>query len=119
MSQQFKKGIINKYNTFSYSSSTTHELTMDQSGSVIFIDSSSNNVTFKLPAVADNAGGNFKFVATAAGNNLVFNQNESSGTNVIKLNTAAANTQSVVTMVLGECVECITDGTYWYVIELN
>ena len=65
------------------------------------------------------AGANFKFVATAAGNNLVFNQNESSGTNVIKLNTAAATTQSVATMVLGECVECITDGTYWYVIELN
>ena len=119
MAQQFKKGILNKYNTFSYSSSTTHELTMEQSGSIIFFDSSSNDITFKLPAVADNAGANFKFIATDASNDLVLTQNESSGTNVIKLNTSAASSQTISTMVLGECFECVTDGSNWYVIELN
>lgn len=119
MASSFNKGIINRYNTFSYSSSTTHELTMEQSGSIIFIDPSSNDITFKLPAVADNAGANFKFIATVASNDLVLNQNESSGTNVIKLNTAAANSQTVSTLVLGECIECVTDGSKWYVIENN
>ena len=56
MASSFNKGIIKRYNTFSYSSSDTHELTMEQSGSIIFIDPSSNDITFKLPAVADNAG---------------------------------------------------------------
>ena len=119
MASSFSKAILSRYNTFSYSSSTTHELTMEQSGSIIFVDPSSNNITFKLPAVADNAGANFKFIITAASNDLVLNQNESSGTNVVKLNTAAANSQTVSTLVLGECIECITDGSNWYVIENN
>ena len=118
MASSFSKAILSRYNTFSYSSSTTHELTMEQSGSIIFVDPSSN-ITFKLPAVADNAGANFKFIITAASNDLVLNQNESSGTNVVKLNTAAANSQTVSTLVLGECIECITDGSKWYVIENN
>ena len=118
MSQQFKKGIINKYNTFSYSSSTTHELTIEQSGSVIFIDSSSNNVTFKLPVVADNAGANFKFIGTGGSNNLVLNQNESSGTYVNLVGQSVANTQSS-NLILGKAVECVNSGSAWYVTALN
>jgi hypothetical protein len=116
MSAAFNKGIIRRYNTFTYSSSDVFNLTMEQSGSVIFIVTTGNHITFKLPTATDNAGGNFKFIATTAGNNLIFN---SATANIITLNVAAATTKTISTMVLGECIECITDGTNWYVIENN
>ena len=59
MSSAFNKGIIRRYNTFSYSSTNELELT-DQSGTVIFVNATAGNITFKLP-VTDNAGANFKF----------------------------------------------------------
>ena len=95
MSSAFNKGIIRRYNTFSYSSTTELELTMEQSGTVIFVDASSGNITFKLPPLTDNAGANFKFIGTGTSNNLVLNQSESSGTYVNLLGqTEAANTKS-------------------------
>ena len=118
MSSAFNKGIIRRYNTFSYSSTTELELTMEQSGSVIFVDASAGAITFKLPVVTDNAGANFKFIGTGSSNNLVLNQNESSGTNVNLLGQAAANTQSS-NLILGKIVECINNGSAWYVTALN
>ena len=118
MSSAFNKGIIRRYNTFSYSSTTELELTMEQSGTVIFVDASSGNITFKLPPLTDNAGANFKFIGTGTSNNLVLNQSESSGTYVNLLGQAAANTQSS-NLILGKVVECINSGSAWYITALH
>jgi len=119
MSNRFHKGVIKKYNTFTYSSETEYELTMDQSGTIIFFDSSGSDITFMLPQVGSNAGANFKFInTTATGNSLIFKQNSlDSGTKVIKLQGAAANTQTLSTLAIGEYMECVCDGSNWYVLS--
>ena len=61
MASALNKVIIRRYNTFSYSSTTEFELTMEQSGTVIFVDVSDGDITFKLPVFNDNAGANFKW----------------------------------------------------------
>ena len=118
MSSAFNKGIIRRYNTFSYSSTTELELTMEQSGTVIFVDATTGAITFKLPVVTDNAGANFKFIGTGGSNNLTLKQNESSGNLVNLLGQDAAKNQSS-NLVLGKAVECISNGSAWYVTALN
>ena len=51
---------------------------MEQSGTVIFVNATDGDITFKLPVI-DNAGANFKFIGTGGSNNLILKQNESSG----------------------------------------
>ena len=118
MSSVLDKGIIRRYNTFSYSSTTELELTMEQSGAVIFVDATDGAITFKLPVVTDNAGANFKFIGTGGSNNLVLNQNESSSTYVNLVGQSVANTQSS-NLILGKAVECVNSGSAWYVTALN
>ena len=118
MISALNKGIIRRYNTFSYSSTTEFELTMEQSGTVIFVDASAGTITFKLPVVTDNAGANFKFIGTGGSNNLTLKQNESSGTLVNLLGETAATNQSS-NLILGKVVECINNGSAWYVTALN
>lgn len=98
MASSFNKGIINRYNTFSCSSAIT--LTMEQSGSVLFLDMSSA-FTITLPSVTDNAGSNFKFIITA-------------GTETLTINSS-----NYASLSSGKAIECVTDGTTWYIIELN
>ena len=95
MSSAFNKGLIRKYNTFSASSSMT--LTMEQSGSVLFL---SGGPTITLPSVTDNAGANFKFIVTDA--------------NAVTINSTAIGNSTA-----GDTFECITNGTTWYIIKLN
>ena len=121
MSSRFSRGIIKKYNTFSYSSSATHELSIEQCGSIIFIDASSNDITFKLPKVANNAGAHYKFVNTTVPNGsgteaLVFNQNESSGANLVKLSDSTTRNEQKVNIVICEYIECACDGSKWYIL---
>ena len=119
MSSRFSRGIIKKYNTFSYSSSAVHELSIEQCGSIIFIDASSNDITFKLPKVANNAGAHYKFVNTTAPNGseaLVFNQNESSGEKLVKLSETTTSNEQKVNIVICEYIECACDGSKWYIL---
>ena len=118
MASALNKGIIRRYNTFSYSSTTEFELTMEQSGTVIFVDASSGAITFKLPVVTDNAGANFKFIGTGGSNNLTLKQNESSG-NLVNLLGENASTNQSSNLTLGKVVECISNGSAWYVTALN
>ena len=118
MSSAFNKGIIRRYNTFSYSSTNELELTMDQSGTVIFVNATAGNITFKLPVVTDNAGANFKFIGTGDTNNLILKQNESSG-NLVNLLGQTASTNQSSNLILGKVVECINNGSAWYVTALN
>lgn len=118
MSSAFNKGIIRRYNTFSYSSTTELELTMEQSGTVIFVDATDDAITFKLPPLTDNAGANFKFIGTGGSNNLTLKQNESSGdlVNILAGDPAISKSSNLV---LGKVVECISNGSAWYVTALN
>ena len=118
MTSALNKGIIRRYNTFSYSSTTEFELTMEQSGTVIFVDATDGAITFKLPVVTDNAGANFKFIGTGGSNNLTLKQNESSGSLVNLLGQDADNNQSS-NLTLGKLVECINNGSAWYITALN
>ena len=118
MSSAFNKGIIRRYNTFSYSSTTELELTMEQSGTVIFVNATDGAITFKLPVVTDNSGANFKFIGTGGSNNLTLKQNESSGSLVNLLGETAAKNQSS-NLILGKVVECVNSGSAWYVNALN
>ena len=123
MLNELKRGIITKQSTFSCASGTNIELTMEQSGTTIFLDGSgSDAITFKLPKVADNAGANFRFIMTTVPHShfsLTFNQNEDSGTNLIKLDFSAAATYSLSglsSLVIGEYFEAICDGNKWYIL---
>ena len=120
MLNELKRGIITKQSTFSCASGTNIELTMEQSGTTIFLDGSgSDAITFKLPKVADNAGANFKFIMTTVPHflfTLTFNQNEDSGTNLIKLDTSAAATYNLYDLVISEYFEVICDGNRWYIL---
>ena len=118
MASAFNKGIIRRYNTFSYSSTTEFELTMEQSGTVIFVNATDGDITFKLPVVTDNAGANFKFIGTGGSNNLTLKQNESSG-NLVNLVGGTAETNKSSNLTLGKVVECISNGSAWYVTALN
>tara|TARA_B100000242_G_C42941540_1_gene436620 strand:+ start:66 stop:422 length:357 start_codon:yes stop_codon:yes gene_type:complete len=118
MASALNKGIIRRYNTFVYSSTTELELTMEQSGTIIFVDATDGEITFKLPVVTDNAGANFKFIGTGGSNNLILKQNESSGNLVNLLGQTASKNQSS-NLTLGKVVECISNGSAWYVTALN
>mgnify|MGYP003995556119 CR=1 FL=1 len=124
MLNELKRGIITKQSTFSCASGTNIELTMEQSGTTIFLDGSGTDaITFKLPKVADNAGANFRFIMTNDPHSdfsLTFNQNEDSGTNLIKLNTPGAsatyNLSGSSALVISEYFEAICDGNNWYIL---
>ena len=96
MSSAFNKGLIRKYNTFSASSDMT--LTMEQSGSVLFL---SSGPTITLPSVTDNAGANFKFI--------------NNGTDDSKITDGSTE----VTLAQDKLAECICDGSKWHMLVLN
>ena len=116
-------------------SATSYHLKESESGSIIFVDYKANNVAINLPRLAaspngrkEDAGINFKFI---------FNTNDgSTSTNIVTINSiddslsaatiiSSNNSSSLVSSITynnitnGQCVEYVSDGTYWTASQSN
>ena len=68
MSFNLKQGNIQRFNTYTHSSTTSLKLTTENSGSFIFLDCSANNLTIELPPNENSIGIHFDFLVTNVSN---------------------------------------------------
>jgi len=128
MSHAFQRGQIRRRNVYTHSSSATAlSLTEEQSGSLIFLDCSSEDLEVNLPPIAGSAGLNYEFIISdsVGGGTIKINAVDKSGTAEAKLKikqskAADPNTNKVVTLTvngtpqIGDKFEVVSDGSYWY-----
>ena len=112
----------------------TRQLAASDSGKTFFVNMATNTAAFRLPAVAGNAGVNYRFImdfasdaegakdfiisTNANGENImgagvdggVIHDNEST-CSVITLDSSAGAVGA------GDRLACVTDGTHWYITE--
>lgn len=105
MASLFPKAVIQKINVFSISSDTTFNI--NQSGSTILVDVSSDAVTVTLPTPSLNSGAYFRFLITqvSGGNNFAI--------------TSTSSVVSAYGALAGDYLEVISDGSSWHVIYGN
>jgi hypothetical protein len=127
MSHAFQRGQIRRRNVYTHSSAAL-SLTEEQSGSLIFLDCSSEDLVVNLPPIAGSAGLNYEFLISnsdSGAEKIKINAKDKSSEAEAKLKikqSKATNPQfnKVVnfnvhsTEELGDKYEVISDGTYWY-----
>jgi len=113
---------------YTHSSATALSLTEEQSGSLIFLDCSSQDLKVNLPPITGSAGLNYEFIISDSDpgtEKIKINAKNKSGAAEATLKikqSKATNPQfnNVVnfnvhdTEELGDKYEVISDGTYWY-----
>ena len=100
-----------------FSDATERSLTSDQSGSVIFIDLTSNDVTLNLPP--PEAGIFFEFVITNATNDFIIKSVNSSYTLTPIMHfgqhqDAIGNTLTITAPTISDRILLDCNGTNWY-----
>ena len=128
MSFNFKQANIQRYNTYTHSSTTTLKLTSENSGSMILCDCSANDITIDLPPVEDSVGLNYEFlvVGALAENTINIRSIDKSGNTENKIdipgnflglrNTA---TLRMLDGTKGDRLQIVSDGSAWYLNHLS
>jgi len=146
MAYVFSKAQIRKLNLYTHSSSTGLVLTPENSGSVLLLDNSSNNLEVTLPGVTNNAGLNFTFLLTdtASAATIKIYTKTSVGGYESKLkskctsDTTLYNTFKITSATtrailrsgqsgelfarsphIGDKLEALCDGSHWYISILD
>ena len=123
MSFNFKQGNIQRYNTYTHSSTTALKLTSENSGSMIFCDCSANDITIDLPPVEDSVGLNYDFlvVGALATNTINIRSIDKSGNTENKIqitgNFALGNTATLTIgggALKGDRLQIVSTGSIWY-----
>lgn len=123
MSFNLKQANIQRLNTYTHSSTVSLKLTTENSGSLIFLDCSANNLLIDLPPVEESNGLHYDFLATgvADSNTIKIRAFDKSGNYESKIqitgNFTIADT-AVLTIGAGELkgdrLQIISDGSTWY-----
>ena len=128
MSFNFKQGNIQRYNTYTHSSTTTLKLTSENSGSMILCDCSANNITIDLPPVEDSVGLNYEFlvVGAFAANTINIRSIDKSGNAENKIDNPGnflvlGNTATLLMLdgTKGDRLQIVSDGSAWYLNHLS
>lgn len=128
MSFNFKQANIQRYNTYTHSSTTTLKLTSENSGSMILCDCSANNITIDLPPVEDSVGLNYEFlvVGAFAANTINIRSIDKSGNAENKIDNPGnflvlGNTATLLMLdgTKGDRLQIVSDGSAWYLNHLS
>ena len=130
MSFNFKQGNIQRYNTYTHSSTTTLKLTTENSGSMIFCDCSANNITIDLPPVQDSVGLNYDFLVSNSTGSATMKINARDKSNnleakikIVGNQSVSANNTATLTVAgtaqIGDRLSVVSDGNYWFVNQLH
>lgn len=128
MSFNFKQANIQRYNTYTHSSTTTLKLTSENSGSMILCDCSANNITIDLPPVEDSVGLNYEFlvVGAVAANTINIRSIDKSGNAENKIDNPGnflvfGNTATLLMLdgTKGDRLQIVSDGSAWYLNHLS
>lgn len=124
MSFNFKQGNIQRYNTYTHSSTTALKLTTENSGSMILCDCSANDITIDLPPVEeDSLGLNYEFLVVGALATNTINIRSRDKSNVaenkidIPGNFGLGNTATLTiggAATKGDRLVIVSDGSAWY-----
>lgn len=125
MSHAFQRGQLRRRNVYTHSSATALSLTEEQSGSLNFLDCSSENLVVNLHPIAGSAGLNYEFIISdsLAGNTIKINAKNKSGAAEAKLKIKQNQNASLINTItftvqgtaqIGDKFEVISDGAYWY-----
>tara|TARA_R110002096_G_scaffold403856_1_gene601503 strand:+ start:43 stop:831 length:789 start_codon:yes stop_codon:yes gene_type:complete len=112
----------------------TRQLVASDSGKTFFVNMATNTAAFRLPAVAGNAGVNYRFVmdfaSDAEGTKDFIISTNANGENIMGAGVDGGvihdneSTCSVITLDAtagavgaGDRLECVTDGTHWYITD--
>lgn len=125
MSHAFQRGQLRRRNVYTHSSATALSLTEEQSGSLNFLDCSSENLVVNLPPIAGSAGLNYEFIISdsLAGNTIKINAKNKSGAAEAKLKIKQNQNASLINTItftvqgtaqIGDKFKVISDGAYWY-----
>ena len=127
MSFNFKQANIQRYNTYTHSSTTALKLTAENSGSLILCDCSANDITIDLPPVEDSVGLNYDFlvVGALATNTINIRSIDKSGNTENKIdipgNFGLGNTATLLMVdgTKGDRLQIVSDGSAWYLNHLS
>lgn len=127
MSFNFKQANIQRYNTYTHSSTTALKLTAENSGSLILCDCSANDITIDLPPVEDSVGLNYEFlvVGALAENTINIRSIDKSGNTENKIdipgNFGLGNTATLLMVdgTKGDRLQIVSDGSAWYLNHLS
>ena len=125
MAYVFPKAQIRKLNLYTHSSDTELILNPENSGSVILLDNSTNNLEIRLPGVQYNAGLNFTFLVinTANSKTIKIHSKTNKGVFETKIKRAGTDGTEVNTLIItshgsssemGDKVEAICNGINWF-----
>ena len=130
MSFNLKQANIQRYNAYTHSSTTTLKLTTENSGSLVFLDCSSNNVAVDLPPVTDSVGINYEFLVSNSTGSATMKINARDKTNTLEAKIKIVGNQSVSanntatltvagTAQIGDRLSVVSDGSFWYVNQIH
>jgi hypothetical protein len=125
MSHAFQRGQLRRRNVYTHSSATALSLTEEQSGSLIFLDCSSENLEVNLPPISESAGLNYEFIISDSdgGNTIKIHAKDKSSDAEAKLKIKQNQNASLINTItftvqgtaqIGDKFEVISDGAYWY-----
>lgn len=112
----------------------TRQLVASDSGKTFFVNMAANTAAFRLPAVAGNAGVNYRFImdfaSDAEGTKDFIICTNANGENIMGAGIDGGvihdneSTCSAITLDssdgavgAGDRLECVTDGTHWYITD--
>ena len=130
MSFNFKQANVQRLNSYIHSSTTTLKLTTENSGSLVFLDCSNNNLAVDLPPVTDSIGINYDFLVSNSTGSAAMKINARDKSNNLEAkikivgnqSVSANNTASLTvagTAQIGDRLSVISDGSFWYINQIN
>jgi hypothetical protein len=130
MSFNFKQANVQRLNSYIHSSTTTLKLTTENSGSLVFLDCSNNNLAVDLPPVTDSIGINYDFLVSNSTGSATMKINARDKSNNLEAkikivgnqSVSANNTASLTvagTAQIGDRLSVISDGSFWYINQIN
>jgi hypothetical protein len=130
MSFNFKQANVQRLNSYIHSSTTTLKLTTENSGSLVFLDCSNNNLAVDLPPVTDSIGINYDFLVSNSTGSAAMKINARDKSNnleakikIVGNQSVSANNTATLTVAgtaqIGDRLSVISDGSFWYINQIN
>ena len=130
MSFNFKQANVQRLNSYIHSSTTTLKLTNENSGSLVFLDCSNNNLAVDLPPVTDSIGINYDFLVSNSTGSAAMKINARDKSNnleakikIVGNQSVSANNTATLTVAgtaqIGDRLSVVSDGSFWYVNQIH
>jgi len=130
MSFNFKQANVQRLNSYIHSSTTTLKLTTENSGSLVFLDCSNNNLAVDLPPVTDSIGINYDFLVSNSTGSATMKLNARDKSNnleakikIVGNQSVSANNTATLTVAgtaqIGDRLSVVSDGSFWYINQIN